>query len=1246
MTDLRRWRFWIDRGGTFTDIIALADDGTLSTLKLLSENPQQYANAATAGMRQILGLANSSAADLQTPEPIPADRILEVRMGTTIATNAMLEGQGEPTALVITAGLEDALEIGYQNRPDLFALHSKKKAPLYRTVVGARERLDAGGKVLVALDAEQLEADLRQVYHKGLRSLAVVLMHSYINPEHELQAAAIARRVGFEQISLSHAVSPLIKLIRRGDSTLVDAVLSPVLRRFVGQLLTELPGTMPLFMQSHGGLVRADEFRGRDSLLSGPAGGVIGGITAAREQGRSRLIGFDMGGTSTDVWHYRGALEHRYETEIGGARLQIPMLAIETIAAGGGSILRYERGRMLVGPRSAGANPGPACYGRGGPLSMTDANLLLGRIQTRTFPAIFGPRADQPLDLDAGRAAMQVVVDRYPAERLALAMAELPESSGEKRERLACALAAQGFFDIAVTHMAGAIKKVSLEKGHDPQEYLLCAFGGAGGQHACAIATRLGIQEILVHPLAGLLSAYGIGNARLSHRSESYLGLRLQPNRMPALGDAVQALRLENSQQLESRGGPHTELEHIASVYLKYEGSDNNLGVPWSDCSGMLDAFETEHRRLFGFVHPGRAVLVEYIALESSQPRAGLSIFRESGYRVPGPALPAGADCELFIPGRGFVRVPLVSTSQFQGELEGPALIVSTADTLVVDSGWTASRQPDGALLLRQHKSATTPARVPRVDQRAGAAVCDPVKLEIFYRQFQGIATEMGTVLQNTGISVNIRERLDFSCALFDAQGRMIANAPHIPVHLGSMADCVQALIQRFGSNWRRGDVFISNDPYAQGGGTHLPDITIVTPVLHADGSLLFCTASRGHHADIGGISPGSMPPFSRHIQEEGILFAGERICAAGELLEQAIRRRLTESAYPARNPDQNMHDFAAQIAANERGMQLLYNLVDQEGLETVQAYMDFIRENAARAVSEALYHLTDGQARLQLDNGLVLAVRITIEKDSQDPGRTTAIIDFSGSSAVHRGNFNTPLAVVKAAVIYVMRLIAADEIPLNSGCLDPVRLVIPPDSFLAPVYPAAVVAGNVESSQAIVNCLLKALNLSAAAAATMNNLSFGNRALQYYETVASGGGASAQGCGANAEQTHMTNSRLTDPEVLESRFPVLVDTFRIRRHSGGSGQHRGGDGLERCIRFLEPMQLALLSGCRIEPPHGAAGGQPGLTGRNTIVHPDGSQSDMPGCFETNMRSGESFCIQTPGGGGWGSADADKPLSE
>ena len=1190
------WQFWVDRGGTFTDIVARRPDGRLLTHKLLSENPARYRDAAVAGIGALLGTAEGA--------PVPVAQVEAVRMGTTVATNALLERKGERTLLVITRGFGDALRIAYQNRPRIFDRHIVLPEMLYERVVEVDERIAAKGTVLRAPDLELLGEQLRQAHADGIRSVAVVCLHSYLYPAHEREIGKLAEQVGFVQISLSSEVSPLMKLVPRGDTTVVDAYLSPVLRRYVNQVSDQMGGVRLMFMQSNGGLAEAGHFRGKDAILSGPAGGIVGMVRMSALAGFDHVIGFDMGGTSTDVSHYAGEYERVFNTQVAGVRLRAPMLDIHTVAAGGGSILHFDGTRYRVGPDSAGADPGPACYRGDGPLTVTDANVMLGCIQPAHFPAVFGPGGEQPLD-------DEIVRRRFTELAAAIRTATGDERSPEQ--------VAEGFLRIAVANMANAVKKISVQKGHDVTRYVLTTFGGAGGQHACAVADALGIRTVLVPPMAGVLSALGIGLADTTAMREQSVEIRLETAALERLATVADSLEQSARAELLDEGIRAERIRVVRRVHLRYDGTDTAVPVELAGLEAMTTAFEATHRAMYSFLMD-RPLIAGAISVEAT----GLTEQPDLSYLGDQVADSASSPETVRVYSGGLWReAPLRHRERMRpGEtMTGPAIIAEANATTVVDNGWQATMTQSGHLLAE---------RVVAPVQPDAGTEADPVLLEIFNNLFMSIAEQMGFRLEATAQSVNIRERLDFSCALFDPDGDLIANAPHIPVHLGSMGTTVREVIRRRVGAMRPGDVYAVNDPYH--GGTHLPDITVVTPVFDAAGEhVLFFVASRGHHAEIGGITPGSMPANSHEIHQEGVLFDNWLLAENGQFRETATRRLLTEAPFPSRNPDTNLADLCAQIAANQKGVDEVRKMIDHFGLDVVQAYMRHVQDNAEEAVRRVIDRLDDGEYRYTMDSGATIAVRVIVHRASR-----SATIDFTGTSPQLDTNFNAPSSVATAAVLYVFRTLVADEIPLNDGCLRPLHIVIPEGTMLAPTYPAAVVAGNVETSQAITGALFAALRVQAEGAGTMNNVTFGNERHQYYETLGSGSGAGDGFDGASVVQTHMTNSRLTDPEVLEWRFPVLLRQFGIRRGSGGAGRWRGGDGAVRRIQFTEPMVVSTLSGHRRVAPYGMAGGSPGALGRNRVERADGSTVELAGCDSTEVQPGDTLVIETPGGGGYG----------
>ncbi|MBD1862934.1 MULTISPECIES: hydantoinase B/oxoprolinase family protein [Trichocoleus] len=1214
------WQFWIDRGGTFTDIVARQPNGELVVHKLLSENLERYTDAPLQGIRELLGIAAEA--------PIPAEKIAAVKMGTTVATNALLERKGDRTLLLITKGFRDALRIGYQNRPNIFARQIILPEMLYEQVIEVEERYTAQGAELIPVNIEALRPGLQAACASEIRACAIAFLHGYRYPNHEKQVAELAREIGFTQISVSHEVSPLMKLVSRGDTTVVDAYLSPILRRYVDRVAAQLGDTQLMFMQSNGGLTDAKFFQGKDSILSGPAGGIVGAVQTSKLAGFEQIITFDMGGTSTDVAHYNGEYERTFETEVAGVRMRSPMMSIHTVAAGGGSILQFDGSRYRVGPESAGANPGPACYRKNGPLTVTDANVMVGKLHPQFFPKVFGPNGDLPLDAE-------VVRDKFAEFAI-----QIRQVTGDNRtpEQVA-----QGFLAIAVEKMANAIKKISVQRGYDVSEYTLCCFGGAGGQHACAIADALGMTQVFIHPFAGVLSAYGMGLADLRVLRERSVEAKLTDGLMLGLEKLLAEIADDAKAELMQAPLPplsgmparaincgeleFSNIQVLSKAHLRYEGTDSALIVEFGSIPDMVTRFEAAHQQRYGFIAPHKPLIVEAVSVEvvgvTAIPEEAIADQWRTG------ALEAIATVQMFTADT-WHDTPVFDRANLQpsDRISGPAIIIEATGTNVIEPGWQAQVNERSHLVLERI--------TPLVRQQAIGTNVDPVMLEIFNNLFMAIAEQMGFTLQNTSYSVNIKERLDFSCAIFDGQGQLVANAPHIPVHLGSMSESVQSLLTAKGDQLKPGDVYAINNPY--NGGTHLPDVTVITPVFAVNtphsSSLtpLFFVASRGHHADIGGITPGSMPPNSTSVEQEGILIDNFQVVDQGQFREQEFSELLTSGPYPVRNLTQNLADLQAQIAANEKGVQELHRMVEHFGLETVQAYMRHVQDNAEETVRQVIAVLKDGRFTYEMDDGSQIQVAIAINHTAR-----TARIDFTGSSPQQPNNFNAPLAVTKAAVLYVFRTLVEDDIPLNAGCLKPLDIHIPEGSMLNPQYPAAVVAGNVEVSQAIVDTLYGALGVLAASQGTMNNFTFGSDRYQYYETICGGSGAGPTFAGTDAVQTHMTNSRLTDPEVLEWRFPVLLEAFAIRPDSGGAGKYHGGNGVIRRIRFREAMTAAILSNRRRISPFGLQGGQPGAIARNWVERQNGAIELLDSKAEVAMNPGDVFVIETPGGGGYGS---------
>ncbi|MCF6303800.1 MAG: hydantoinase B/oxoprolinase family protein [Rhodobacteraceae bacterium] len=1200
---MTKWDFWIDRGGTFTDIVARDPLGALHTKKLLSENPEQYVDAALHGIRGFLALDSDA--------QIPANRVASVKMGTTVATNALLERKGDPLALVITAGLGDQLRLAYQARPNIFARELIRPEMLYSEVIEARERVRACGAIEAPLDAAHLENALVPVFERGIRAVAIVFCHGYRHREHEAAAAVIAREIGFSQVSVSHEVSPLMKMVSRGDTTVVDAYLTPILRRYIDRVAAAFDGDMSgklMFMQSSGGLTDALNFQGKDAILSGPAGGVVGCVGTSQIAGKSNVIGFDMGGTSTDVCHFAGEFERVLNTEVAGVRITAPMMNIHTVAAGGGSLLAYDGARMRVGPESAGANPGPVCYGRGGTLAVTDANAMVGKLRPEFFPAIFGPNADQPLDIEATRAAF----------------AEIAAKAGLAPEEMA-----DGFLRIAVENMANAIKKISVQRGYDVTEYCLTVFGGAGAQHACAIADTLGMTTCLIHPMASLLSAYGMGLADIrASRAEAMEADLSGKSRLNAAA-IIDGLSVQAMGEVEAQGVMEADILMINTLHLKVKGTDTSLPISFADEASMRAEFKLAHKARFGF-SPGDALVIENVSVEAvgqstdlSEPELMMVERDETDYAT---ALKAPVYYAGEWHNSRFVRR---EDMQPGDTLTGPAVLVEPHTSIAIEPGWQAQ--------ITAHNHVELTRIVARASDHAIGTKADPIMLEVFNNLYMSIAEQMGAVLENTAASITIKERLDFSCAVFDGQGDLIANAPHMPVHLGSMGASVKAIIAQ-NPDMRDGDVYVLNAPY--NGGTHLPDITVVTPVFGADGTILFYSSARGHHTDVGGLTPGSMPPDSRSIHDEGALIDNWKLVDQGYFREEETKALLTSAKYPARSPDINIADLKAQVASCEKGAQELRKMVAHFGLKTVQAYMNHVQDNAEECVRRAIETLKDAEYTYPMDpdfdgNPREIKVKISVDKTAR-----TATIDFTGTTGQLATNYNAPEPVTRAAVLYVFRLLVDDNIPMNEGVMKPLNVVLPRGTMLSPQYPAAVIAGNVETSQAVTSALLLALGVQAASQSTMNNTTWGNAKYQYYETICGGSGAGLRhdGTGHNGTSgihTHMTNSRLTDPEVLEWRYPVLLEEFSIRKGSGGKGEFTGGDGCTRKIRFLEPMTVAVLSGHRVTPPPGLNGGAAGGPGRTRILRADGSVEELASADKREMQMGDVYWLETPGGGGF-----------
>ncbi len=1199
------WDFWIDRGGTFTDVVGRRPDGSLTAHKLLSENPEAYADAAVQGIRDLLGLKGS--------EPIPPGKVGAVKMGTTVATNALLERKGERTLLLITRGFRDALKIGYQARPKIFARHIIKPDMLYERVAEVDERVRADGTVERAPDLAAVRRDLEAAKADGIAAVAIVFMHAYRYPEHERQVAALARDMGFTQVSVSHEVSPLIKLVGRGDTTVVDAYLSPILRRYVAQVDRDLDarrsGARLMFMMSSGGLTAAELFQGKDAILSGPAGGVVSMAETGRQAGFDRLIGFDMGGTSTDVSHFDGEYERAFETEVAGVRMRAPMMLIHTVAAGGGSILHFDGARFRVGPDSAGANPGPKCYRRNGPLAVTDANVMVGKLMPDFFPKIFGRAQNEPLDAASVRHDFNNLAQK-------VSIAQAGDKTAEE--------VADGFIKIAVENMANAIKKISVQRGYDVTRYALNCFGGAGGQHACLVADALGMTKVLIHPFSSLLSAYGMGLADIRATRQQAIELVYGSKALAAIKREGARLGKAARDEVAGQGVPAGKIKIFVRAHIRYAGTDTALVVPAGGATTMQRAFEKAHRARFGFIDRSKQMVVEAVSVEAV---GGGAKFVEKAQRAARAKLPKPARRTKFFSAGAWHKANVYTRDQLKigARVQGAAIIIEPHQTIVVEPGWQAELTRKNHLLLSRAKKLKRTAAI--------GTHADPIMLEVFNNLFMSIAEQMGVSLQNTAYSVNIKERLDFSCAVFAADGTLVANAPHMPVHLGSMDRSVETIIRDNKGRIAPGDVYAINAPY--NGGTHLPDITVCTPVFDdRKKHILFWVASRGHHADVGGISPGSMSPNATTIEQEGVYMDNFKLVDRGRFREKALMAALTGAKYPARNPVQNINDIKAQIAANEKGVAELRKMVVHFTMPVVQAYMRHVQDNAAESVRRVIDRLHDSEYAYAMDQGTTIKVRISVDKQKRE-----ATVDFTGTSPQQPTNFNAPEPVTRAAVLYVFRVMVDDDIPMNAGCLRPINIVIPKKSMLTPEYPAAVVAGNVETSQAVTNCLFLALGSLAAAQGTMNNLNFGNARYQYYETICSGSPAGPGFNGTDAVHTHMTNTRLTDPEVLEFRYPVVLEDFHIRKDSGGKGKWHAGDGIRRTIRFLEKMDCTILSGHRRVRPPGLAGGEAGQVGENWARRKGGRMERLQGCDETVIDADEVVIIQTPTAGGYGKPD-------
>ena len=1194
------WQFWIDRGGTFTDVVARKPDGSIIIDKLLSENSDHYKDAAIAGIKKLL--------QLKKEDLIPVDQISSVKMGTTVATNALLERKGDRTLLLITKGFGDLLRIGYQNRPLLFELNIKLPELLYDRVVEVSERLDAKGNVIRKLDEESVRKALKQAKSDGINGVAIAFMHSYINSDHEEKIAQIAIEEKFLQVSVSHQVSPLMKLVGRGDTTVVDAYLSPILRRYVDQVSSELinsKSTKLMFMQSNGGLTDAKLFQGKDALLSGPAGGVVSMVQTGIQAGFKKLIGFDMGGTSTDVCHFSGEYERSFETEVAGVRIRAPMMQIHTVAAGGGSILSFKDGRFQVGPESAGASPGPASYGKGGPLTVTDCNVLLGKLHPEYFPNVFGIKGDEPLDIE-------IVKNKF-----LLMSKEIAKENG--KTAMDITLMAEGFLKIAVENMANAIKKISIQRGYDVTNYTMNCFGGAGGQHACQVADSLGMRSVLLHPYAGVLSAYGMGLAEIRAIREKHFENDLE--NIEHANNLIEELSINSSNDVKKQGILETSITLVKKAFLRYQGSHQSLEVNFDSINVMRLSFESEHKKRFGFYVEGRKILIEMLTVEA----VGKSSENHDFSNLPSPSIDAIPIInKIMVVNSIETNVPIYNRVDLKigQKINGPAIICETTGTNIIDAGWNASLDRFQNLILNRYKE--------KVNEKSLGTSADVIMLEVFNNLFMNIAEQMGATLANTAYSVNIKERFDFSCALFNAKGDLVANAPHVPVHLGSMSEAIRTVIKLNKNNIYTGDVFVLNAPF--NGGTHLPDVTVITPVFNKKGEkIIFFVASRGHHADIGGKTPGSAPPDSKHIDEEGVLIDNFKMFEKGIFRENEMRKILASGKYPCRNIEHNMADLAAQVAANETGIREINSMIEQFGIETVHAYMDHVQDNAEECIRNAITELNEGMYEYELDNNEFIKVKIKVDKIKRE-----ATIDFTGTAEKNPFNYNAPMAVCHAVILYVFRTLVGKNIPLNEGCFKPLNIIIPNNSMINAKYPSAVIAGNTEVSQLTCNALFGALGVLAGSQATMNNFVWGNDNIQNYETICGGTGAGPDFHGTSAVQTHMTNTRSTDPEILEARFPVRLEEFSIRKNSGGKGKFNGGNGATRKLRFLEKMIVTTLCSHRIIPPFGVQGGEPGECGKEWLERKDGKTQKLAGNDSCNVEIGDLFIMQTPSGGGYG----------
>ena len=1206
---MANWSFWIDRGGTFTDTLALNPNGRILSSKFLSVNPEKYLDAAIHSIRKFLSVPNE--------QKILVSQIDSIKLGTTVATNALLERKGSRTVLVTTQGFEDQLRLGYQNRPDIFARKINLPDQLYEKVVSVKERVLANGHIFKSLEINSVRDALQTCVEEGITSCAIVLMHGYKFINHEKKIAKLAIQLGFQQVSASHEVNPQIRFVERGDTTVLDAYLTPVLRKYINQLEENFEGDLGrrlMFMQSNGGLTIPKLFHGKDAVLSGPAGGVVGAVEVSLRLGEKKIIGFDMGGTSTDVCHFSGKYERVFRGEIAGTRLASPMMNIHTVAAGGGSVLSYSAGRLQVGPESAGANPGPACYGKGGPLTVTDANVITGRLRPEFFPPIFGKKGNQNLDKQASILA----IDPF----------------SQQLQRTAETLA-EDWLSIATQNMVSAIKKISVQRGYNVLNYCLTVFGGAGGQFACEIAEKLGMSKCLLHSKASLLSAYGIGLATIRRVRKESVEKPLLDKGMESLISQISVIREALKVEVLDQGVELGELESETTIFLKSENTDTSFPIVFQSVQEMRRSFKKSFKKQFGFLVETNSIIVDSISVEVYQKRKSLDISSKSSGKLSKKAAKFFTTEQVFINDKWqnckFIRKEDLNLDDY---VNGPAIIIEAFTSVLVKPGWQAQLTQDKSIFLkksqhRKHKHRTFVTTKP-----------DPMLLEVFNNMFMSIAEQMGIVLENTAQSVTIKERLDFSCAVFDSSGNLIANAPHMPVHLGSMEASVKAVIKK-NKNICCEDIYALNAPYD--GGTHLPDITVVKPVFYgSDSKLIFFVASRGHHTDIGGLTPGSMPPDSRDIQDEGVYIENFKLVDSGYFLTKEIKHILSTAKYPVRAIDTNLADLRAQVAACEKGQKELNRLIEEYGSDLVQTYTSFVNKNASEMVKSILPSVKPGSYLYKMDNdidGNKRQIAVSVELQNK-PLRVT--IDFSGTTLQTKTNFNAPEPVTRAAVLYAIRILVGGAIPMNSGLMSNIKIILPKGTMLSPRYPAAVIAGNVETSQAVTSALLLAFGIQAAAQSTMNNVTWGNDKYQYYETICGGTGAGilANGkahSGTSGVHSHMTNSRLTDPEILELRFPVILEQFSLRKDSGGTGLAKGGNGVVRKIRFLESMNFSIISGHRSVPPPGLHGGTGGSVGLTILERQNGEQIILDACDKISLIKDDLIIIKTPGGGGYGS---------